>query len=65
MSETVGGAIEAVVGVAFAAFCIWLMVRIVNRREIWAVVTAIVFAAGATLLTLMYCIDTSYYARIM
>ena len=26
----------AIFGVAFAAFCIWLTVRIVNRREKWA-----------------------------
>jgi len=26
----------AVSGVAFAAFCVWLTVRIVNRRERWA-----------------------------
>ena len=27
--------------VAFAAFCVWLMVRIVNRRERWAKWTAV------------------------
>ena len=26
----------AIFGVAFAAFCVWLGVRIVNRRERWA-----------------------------
>ncbi len=26
----------AISGVAFAAFCVWLGVRIVNRRERWA-----------------------------
>jgi glucan phosphoethanolaminetransferase (alkaline phosphatase superfamily) len=26
----------ATIGVAFAAFCVWLTVRIVNRRERWA-----------------------------
>ena len=26
----------AIFGVAFAAFCVWLMVRIVNQREQWA-----------------------------
>lgn len=30
-----------VLGVAFAAFCIWLTVRIINRRERWAKWTAI------------------------
>ena len=28
-------------GVAFAAFCVWLMVRIMNRREQWAKRTAV------------------------
>jgi hypothetical protein len=28
-------------GVAFAALCVWLMVRIINRRERWAKWTAI------------------------
>jgi hypothetical protein len=26
----------AIIGVAFAAFCVWLGVRIINRRERWA-----------------------------
>jgi hypothetical protein len=26
----------SILGVAFAAFCVWLTVRIVNRRERWA-----------------------------
>ncbi len=30
--------------VTFAAFCVWLTVRIVNRRERWAIRTAIVMA---------------------
>jgi hypothetical protein len=30
----------SVIGVAFAAFCVWLTVRIVNRRERWAKWTA-------------------------
>ena len=30
------------VGIAFAAFCVWLTVRIVNRRERWAKWTAVV-----------------------
>jgi hypothetical protein len=34
-----------VVGAAFAAFCIWLTMRIVNRRERWAKWTAIVIVA--------------------
>ena len=32
--------ILAALGVAFAASCIWLAVRIVNRRERWAIWTA-------------------------
>src|SRR5579872_7207719 len=39
----------AIFEVAFAAFCIWLMVRIVNRRERWAKWTAMVLViAGLT-----------------
>lgn len=29
----------AIVAIAFAAFCVWLVVRIVNRRERWAMWT--------------------------
>jgi hypothetical protein len=36
----------SIFGVAFAAFCLWLTVRIVNRRERWAKRTA----AGLVLL---------------
>jgi hypothetical protein len=36
----------ALLGVVFAAFCIWLTVRIVNRRERWAKRTAIALAAA-------------------
>lgn len=39
-----GEAILAVLGMAFAAFCVWLTVRIVNRRERWAIRTAIALA---------------------
>jgi hypothetical protein len=44
-------------GVAFAAFCVWLGVRIANRRERWAKLTAVglaglvglyVFSSGPT-----------------
>lgn len=31
--------------VAFAAFCVWLTVRIVNRKERWAIWLAIVIVA--------------------
>ena len=30
------GIVLSIFGVAFAAFCVWLTVRIVNRRELWA-----------------------------
>src|SRR5436190_4068120 len=33
-------------GVTFAAFCVWLAVRIVNRREGWAERTALTLAAA-------------------
>jgi hypothetical protein len=34
----------AIFGVAFAAFCVWLTVRIVDRRERWAKHTAVCLA---------------------
>jgi len=36
-------------GVAFAAFCVWLAVRIVNRRERWAKWTAAGLLVGLPL----------------
>ncbi len=36
MSGTAGGTFAAIVGVVFGGFCVWLGVRIVNRRERWA-----------------------------
>jgi hypothetical protein len=39
----------AVLAFAFAAFCVWLTVRIVNRRERWAKWTA----AGLTVALLV------------
>ena|SRR5436190_17578557 len=35
-------------GVAFAAFCVWLTVRLVNRRERWAKWTAAVLVVVLT-----------------
>jgi hypothetical protein len=35
--------------VAFAAFCVWLVVRIVNRKELWAKWTAALLVAGMTI----------------
>lgn len=36
-------------GVIFAAFCVWLTVRIVNRRERWAKWTAVAAVGGPVL----------------
>ncbi len=36
--------------VAFAAFCVWLTVRIINRRERWAKRLAIALVAGIPLI---------------
>jgi hypothetical protein len=41
-------AILAVAGIAFAAVCIWLTVRIINRRERWAICTAAVLIVIST-----------------
>ncbi len=38
-----------VLGAAFAAFCVWLAVRIVNRRERWAIDLAIYLAIAVAL----------------
>ncbi len=37
-----------VLAVVFAAFCVWLTVRIINRRERWAKRTALALALAAT-----------------
>src|SRR5438045_2779984 len=42
----------SVLGVAFAAFCVWLGVRIVNRRERWAKWTAMAVVAALPILYL-------------
>jgi len=44
-----------VAGVAFVAFCVWLTVRIVNRREHWAIWTAV----ALPLLSLAYLVSMS------
>ena len=36
----------ASMGIAFAAFCVWLAVRIIKRRERWAKWTAFLVLAG-------------------
>lgn len=42
----------AIFGIAFAAFCVWLGVRIVNRRERWAKRTAVMLLVLPTLYVL-------------
>jgi len=37
----------SIFGVAFAAFCIWVTVRMIDRREAWAIRLAIILAAAA------------------
>jgi hypothetical protein len=39
-----------VFGVALAAFCVWLFVRIMNRRERWAITLAILLALAVAAL---------------
>jgi len=40
--------------VAYAAICVWLVVRIINRRERWAKWTAVVLAVTSALLTIWW-----------
>ena len=40
-------AVLAVSGVVFAAFCVWLAVRIINRRERWAIAVVLAFTTLA------------------
>ena len=37
----------AVLGVVFVAFCIWLAIRIINRREHWAIGAGILISTYA------------------
>ena len=48
------GVAFAVLGVAYAALCVWLMVRIVNRRERWAKWTAV----GLVALSVLYVLSS-------
>jgi len=48
-------AILAFVSVTFSAFCIWLTVRIVTRREKWAIWTAVWLAEAVGILGSVYC----------
>jgi len=50
-----GDVVLSTAGVAFSAFCIWLMVRIATRRERWAVWTAVCLAEGVGVLGSAYC----------
>ncbi|HEY3964685.1 MAG TPA: hypothetical protein VGM05_09065 [Planctomycetaceae bacterium] len=43
--------------IAFAAFCVWLTVRIVDRREKWAKRMAVDLAVG---LPLLYVLSSSH-----
>jgi len=42
----------AIFGVTFAAFCVWLVVRVINRRERWAKRTAVILVVAPTLYVL-------------
>jgi len=43
----------AVLGVVFAAFCVWLTVRIINQREKWAICAAASLAAATIIFSLV------------
>jgi len=59
----IGDWVFAALAFAFAAFCVWLGVRIFNRRERWAkllaIATAILAVAGAAFVGLGLVLD--YY----
>jgi hypothetical protein len=44
----------AIFGVAFAAFCVWLGVRVYNRRERWAKWTAVTVVCSPVLYVLSF-----------
>ena len=44
----------SIFGIAFAALCVWLTVRIVNRREKWAKRTAKWFALALIAASILY-----------
>ena len=46
--------IERVIGTAYASFWIWLAVRIINRRERWAIALATATAITTTVLIYYY-----------
>jgi hypothetical protein len=53
----------SIFGVSFAAFCIWLVVRIVNRRERWAKWTLAVVAVAPVIYLLTYGVAVRYDRR--
>ena len=46
LQKTIVFSVLGVLAAAFAAFCVWLTVRIVNRRERWAKRLAVVLAVA-------------------
>jgi hypothetical protein len=54
MSDAAFQSLVGVVGVAFAAFVVWLTVRIVNRRERWAKRMLAIAAALSALYALSF-----------
>jgi high-affinity Fe2+/Pb2+ permease len=53
----------AIFGVAFAAFCVWLSVRIFNRREQWATRTAILLIYSLVMYVSSWGPATAYMIR--
>lgn len=45
----------AILAIAFAAFCIWMTVRIINRRERWAMWLAVIFGVLIYVEVLIIC----------
>ena len=51
-------------GVAFAAFVIWLAVRIINRREQWALGLAIIIATWMVMSCAVLCVYHFVFAFV-
>jgi hypothetical protein len=47
------GIVLTVLGVVFAAVCVWLVVPIVNRRERWAIGAAVLIATYAGIIGIL------------
>jgi hypothetical protein len=43
--------------VAFAAFCVWLGVRVINRREPWAICLAAIIGVLIYVEVLIFCLS--------